>query len=544
MLIYHFNTENKLLLINLKKIICLTILLLTYNVKSTLAQEIIDNNFGNNGTEIPQLKAINYGFWSLSLQRDHKIIVTGWAYTDEESPSDISLIRLLENGEWDSSFNATGLFSIGNGTWEDAYSSAIQSDGKILIAGRYFNGSSWDFIIVRFNEDGSLDSSFNNRGYFTKDFFGKDDRCFSIDIQSDGKIVACGFAEFFNWDLAVIRLNIDGAIDSTFGNNGSKIINIGSYNDVAFSIKTQHDGKIIVCGWTYIFGSWDFAIVRLNSDGSLDKTFASSGIVTTDYHHLYNTAHSVTIQSNGKYIAAGYTYKPGFSDSDIMLVRYNNDGSIDRTFGIEGIVLIDNNEADDFAWVIKSDSYDKLLVGGIVTDKGNKNLFLTRLNSNGFIDISFGNKGVFLYKFFGYDEEVRDILIQPDGKILLTGYYSDRKVIKGFVIRLENPYAYFRNNYNILLNNFPNPFNTQTRIAYVVPPDIGQGNQIYLSVKIKVYDLLGKEIETLIDSFQEPGYYEIVFPSGNNSEFLSSGIYFCRIDINGISKTHKMLLVR
>ncbi|MCX8104858.1 MAG: hypothetical protein N3D80_03170, partial [Ignavibacterium album] len=255
-----------------KRISLFTILIFLSQITNISAQSFFDNNFGNNGIQIPINTLINNGFWSASIQKDKKIVLTGWAYTDEETPSDISLVRLTEYGETDTSFNPSGLFGIGNGTWEDAYSSAIQKDGKILIAGRYFNGNSWDFIIIRFNEDGSLDSSFNRKGFFTKDFFGKDDRCFSIDIQSDGKIVACGFAERFNWDFAVLRLNPDGTIDTTFGEKGIRVLNVGSYNDVAFSAKVQNDGKIIVCGWTYIFGSWDFALLRLNSDGSLDTT--------------------------------------------------------------------------------------------------------------------------------------------------------------------------------------------------------------------------------------------------------------------------------
>ncbi|WP_041294067.1 T9SS type A sorting domain-containing protein [Ignavibacterium album] len=530
--------------VNKTKIFLLLISFIFSYPNQNPAQSIFDSNFGINGIAIPQIRASNVGLWSLSLQKDKKIVAAGWAYTDEESPSDISVVRLFEDGEQDTSFNSSGLFSIGNGTWEDAYATAIQSDGKILIGGRHFRLTNWDFIIFRLNEDGTLDSSFGTNGFFIKDFFGKDDRLFSMDIQSDGKIVACGFAEKFNWDFAIIRLNSDGKIDSTFGNNGSKVINIGSYNDVAFSIKAQNDGKIIICGWTYIFGSWDFALVRLNSDGSLDNSFGSTGIVTTDYHHLYNTAHSVAIQSDGKYILAGYTFKPGFPDYDVMLVRYNYDGTVDKSFGDNGIVLADYDNADDFAWVVKTDSYDKILVGGIKTIDGLKNLLVARFNSDGSPDISFGKKGSFDFNFFGFDEEVRDLLIQPDGKILLTGYYSDRKTQKAFVVRLDNPYNSINNKPEILLNNFPNPFNSSTKISYIIPTNLVSDGLIYSPVTIKVYDLLGREIETLVDGFQEPGYYEVQFPSNKESENLSSGIYFYRIDINGISQTKKMLLVR
>ncbi len=526
------------------KILLLIISLVFLSTEINFTQTIFDPDFGNNGFAIPDIRSSNNGIWSLSLQRDNKIVAAGWAFTDEETPSDILAIRLFENGELDTSFIASGLFSVGSSSWEDAYALAVQSDNKILIGGRYFNNSSWDFLVIRLNQDGTIDSSFGKYGVFTKDCFGKDDRLFSLDVQSDGKIVACGFAEKFNWDFTIIRLNPDGTIDSTFGENGSKVINIGSYNDVAFSLKVQNDGKIIVCGWTYIFNSWDFALVRLNSDGSLDNTFNLTGIVTTDYHHLYNTAHSVTIQSNGKYVVAGYTRKPGYPDTDVMIVRYNSDGSIDKTFGNNGIVLADYDYADDFAWVIKADEYDKLVVGGLRTLNGSQSLLIARFNSNGSPDFSFGNRGMFDYKFNGVNEEIRDLIIQPDGKILAAGYYFYKDRTKAFIIRLKNPYNSISNKPEILLQNFPNPFNLYTRISYIVPPDIVKDGNSYLPVKIKVYDLLGREIQTLVDEYKEPGFYEVRFPSDNNPLDLSSGIYFYSIEINGISKTNKMILVK
>lgn len=530
--------------VNRIKIFLLIIGLVFLNTKIIFTQCIFDPDFGINGIANLSIKSSINGIWSLSLQQDKKIVAAGWSYSDEGAPSDILAMRLFENGRTDTLFSSSGLFSFGNSTWEDAYASAVQSDGKILIGGRYFNNSSWDFLVIRLNQNGTIDSSFGKNGSFVKDFFGKDDRLFSLDIQSDGKIVACGFAEKFNWDFAIIRLNPDGTIDSTFGENGSKVINIGSYNDVAFSLKVQNDGKIIVCGWTFIFDSWDFALVRLNPDGSLDNTFDSDGVVTTDYHHLYNTAHSITIQSDGRYVAAGYTNKPGHPDTDIMIVRYNTDGSTDQSFGNNGIVLADYDGADDFAWVIKADIYDKLVVGGLRTLNGSQSLLVTRFNSDGSKDLSFGNKGMIDFKFYGFNEEVRELLIQPDGKILAAGHYSYKDGTKAFIIRLNNPYDFIKNKPEILLQNFPNPFNSYTKISYIVPPNLVENGNNHLPVKIKVYDLLGREIETLVDDTKEPGFYEVRFPTVNNTLHLSSGIYFYRIEINGISRTNKMILAK
>jgi uncharacterized delta-60 repeat protein len=227
-----------------------------------------------------------------------------------------------------------------------------------------------------------------------------------------------------------------------------------------------------------------------------------------------------------------------------MLVRYNSNGSIDRTFGKDGIVLLDNKFADDFAWVVKTDNFDKILVAGYSSKMGSKKLLASRLNSNGSTDISFGENGIFLYEISGYDEEIRDLLVQPDGKIILAGYFTNQLTKKGFVLKLNNPYRKIDKNPDILLNNFPNPFSKQTKISYIVKTDFASSNKIYLHVKLKVYDLLGREIETLVDDFKEPGYYEVIFPQNSIIENLSNGIYFYRIEINGISKTNKMILVR
>lgn len=516
---------------------------------NTFSQSIFDLDFGKNGFVVPKLGSINTGFWSISLQDDNKIIAAGWA--SSESPSDIYFLRFYDDGQIDSNFNHNGLFSLGEFTWEDAYASTIQQDGKILVAGRAYNGQSWDFLLLRFNIDGSIDSTFGGTGYVIQDF-GKDDRVFSVDVQSDGKILICGFAENLNWDFAISRFNPDGSLDTTFGERGSKILNIGSYNDVAFSIKVQEDSKIIACGWTYIFGSWDFALVRLNPDGSLDNTFGSNGIVTTDYNHLYNTSHSVAIQSDGKYVAAGYTEKPGSSDTDILIIRYNTDGSIDTTFGNNGLTLIDYNNADDFAWVIKVDQYDNLVIGGNVTIDSNKILQVIKLNSDGSRDTSFADNGILVTQIYGLDEECRDVFIQPDGKILLTGHASDGEFSRGFLIRLKNPYINsLENFFNVINNkkeftsyNYPNPFNSSTKIFYFIPPHLIQQNESQVKVNITVYDIMGREIETLYNDFQQYGQYEVAFPSTKLNKELSSGVYIYKIDINGNIQTNKMILLR
>lgn len=147
-------------------------------------------------------------------------------------------------------------------------------------------------------------------------------------------------------------------------------------------------------------------------------------------------------------------------------------------------------------------------------------------------------------QIFGIEEECRDLCIQPDGKILLTGYVTDGEFLRGFLIRLENPYKTINNKKEFLSYNFPNPFNSSTKIYYFIPHYLIKQNESQVKVNIKVYDILGREIETLFDGFQQLGQYEVEFPSTKSIKELSSGVYVYRIEIDGYIQAKKMIFLR
>ena len=196
--------------------------------------------------------------------------------------------------------------------------------GKIVVAGEGVVSTNRDFALVRYNTNGSLDTSFDTDGKVTTPIgTNTSDIAYAVAIQSDDKIVAAGrYLNGSTYDIALVRYNSNGSLDNTFDSDGKVTTPIGS-DDVAYAIAVQSNGKITVAGYSFISGTNnDFALVRYNADGSLDTSFDSDGKVTTPIiGSNYERCYAILIQSNGKIVAAGET-KDG-TGSGFALVKYN-----------------------------------------------------------------------------------------------------------------------------------------------------------------------------------------------------------------------------
>jgi len=277
-------------------------------------------------------------------------------------------------GDLDTSFGGDGIVTTPTGiglTYQFATSIALQSDGKIVAAGySEIPGNLYDFAIVRFNENGTLDTSFSGDGMVTTDSGNSDNVALSMAIQSDGKIVAAGYSSISgNYDFAVVRFNENGTLDTSFSGDGMVTTDLGASYDAASSIVLQSDGKIVVAGSSDKFGSYDFVVVRYNADGTLDTTFDTDGIVTTDFGASYDAASSIVLQSDGKIVVAGRSEKSG--NSDFAVVRYNANGTPDTTFDTDGIVTtkIGNWTSGAYDMAIQGDG--KIVAAGYSSISGN-----------------------------------------------------------------------------------------------------------------------------------------------------------------------------
>ena len=216
--------------------------------------------------------------------------------------------------------------NVGITTEDAAKDIAVLTNGKMIVAGN----SNGRIVVTRYNADGTLDASFSGDGKAIISF-SNTEIVKSMAVQADGKIVIISdFTNTATHDVRVSRLNADGSLDTGFNSSGTNIITYGTDNQ-AGSVVLQADGKILVAltaapGAT----SNDFVIVRFNTNGTLDTSFNSSGVVVTNMS-LTDVANSILVQPDGKIIVAG-SNDVGAS-ADFAIARYNTNGSLDTTFG-------------------------------------------------------------------------------------------------------------------------------------------------------------------------------------------------------------------
>jgi uncharacterized delta-60 repeat protein len=321
---------------------------------------------------------------------------------------DIALVRYNIDGSLDLGFGTGGKVTtpigIGNSS---GLSVVLQSNQMIIVAGYSWNGSNADFAAVRYTASGALDVSFGTSGKVTADIGGGDDRSLSAVLQSDGRIVLAGYHRKDSiYDFALIRYNTNGTLDTSFGTGGKVITPLGIGDSIATSVALQSDGKIVAAGSSLQLGGYDFALVRYTANGVLDTSFGTDGKVATPIGSLGDHGTGVALQRDGKIVVAGYS-DHGRND-DFALARYDTNGRLDTSFGTGGTTttaITDDDEA--FSIVLQSDG-KIILAGGVNTDSASA---LVRYNTDGSLDTSFGTGGKVIAPIGGVS-----LALQSDGE--------------------------------------------------------------------------------------------------------------------------------
>lgn len=346
----------------------------------------------------------------------------------------LPLASVAQDGSLDLTFSTDGIVNTDVGTaLDNARSIAIQTDGKIVVAGFADVGGDFDFAVVRYNTDGSLDNTFDSDGKVTTPVGVSMDYAYSVAIQSDGKIVVVGQSNIGgNNDFAVVRYNTNGSLDNTFDTDGKVTTPIGAYSDVATFVTIQSDGKIVVVGSSNnVSGFTEFALVRYNTDGSLDNTLDTDGMLTTVVGND-DFANSAAIQSDGKIVVVGYS--DAGASYDFALVRYNTDGSLDNSLDIDGMLTTSIGNFDEARSVaVQSDG--KIVVAGRSNNGSNYDFSLVRYNSNGSLDNSFDSDGILTTSIGVGDNEAYALAIQSDGKIIVAGISNNGSSIDFTLVR-------------------------------------------------------------------------------------------------------------
>ena len=329
-------------------------------------------------------------------------------------------------GGLDFSFDSDGRVTYLSDKEEIAYAMAVQPDGKILVGGRIdIAASICHFILIRYNTDGTLDSNFGTNGVVETTLHGTEDVINAIALQPDGKIVVAGtsWSDITAYDIAFARYNTNGTLDNTFGNNGIKLIDIrGTDDKINSALVIQPDGKIVAAGFTHSDLSYDFLLVRLNAGGTVDASFGINGIAITDIADATSDAiRGIALQPDGKIVAIGSSNIN--STVSFIAARYSSDGTLDATFGNSGLVVginTEENTEEPFAVSLQPDG--KIVSAGLQqrTSDSWKSAQLIRYNSNGTYDATFGTNGVVIIPGTNW-EELYSVVLQPDGKIVAAG---------------------------------------------------------------------------------------------------------------------------
>ena len=481
----------------------------SYNDKFAMARYTtngdLDTTFDGDGKVISSLGSGLKSYASyVSVQADGKIIVVGKSLTSiDPQEFSFSIAKYNPNGSLDTSFDGDGIV---NNTFDDAPGTAInfntiieQPDGKFLVTTE--RGDNSEFVVRRYNASGSDDTSFGNNGKSTL-FIQDINRAFGIALQPDQKIVVVGYSYSFTsivdgYDFNVVRYSTNGVPDVSFDNDGIIAAKFDSSNDICSKVLIQPDDKIITIGVkkTYPFGTAGkelIAISRTNTDGSLDTTFGTDGKAVSDLGQDYSVINNAIVQQDGKILVSCETATFGNS-SEYFLIRYNNNGSLDTSFGNNGKTMLGGLTA------ILPLPNGKIIIASQVSDaQDNPFLNLKRINNDGSLDATFDNNVLLTINGFIYGSIYSTL--QLDGKIVVVasipnqagkiGFYKIRYHSDGTI---ETSYANGLNvfEYNCVANGI---FLRNDGKIYVTGKSAGYDpiNQIYSSkFLVACYDTNG-----------------------------------------------------
>lgn len=339
----------------------------------------LDVDFDGDGIVNTLVGSGHAGAYAVLRQADGKYAVAGQAINfNATATRDFAVVRYDANGGLDSGFGDGGIVltsphpTVSAATSDDgAYAIVAAADEKLVVAGFGGKVNEADFSLVRYQKNGSLDTAFGQGGKVATNFSkGSNDVAYALLQEDGGKLVAAGFSGSSGGgeDFAIARYLADGSLDPSFDSDGMQKTSITAGNDRGLALIRQKDGKYVVAGYGTTNGKEDIALVRYNANGSLDTGFNGGGKVRTSINAGNDRAYQVLEMPDGKLLVAGYT-QLGETDFNFVLVRYNQNGSVDTTFNGDGKLTTSFGGGTDqaFAAVMQSD-YRVVLAGAALVN--------------------------------------------------------------------------------------------------------------------------------------------------------------------------------
>jgi len=500
--------SNKNQNMNLKASLFLTAICL-FTIDSFSQDGSLDPTFGMGGIVTTSIGSSASGN-AMALQPDGKIIMAG-SIAGSANNSDFALARYNPDGTFDAAFGASGIVTSDMSASDGLCAVAVQSDNKIVVAGTVYINGHGKFIVMRYLSDGSVDNTFGNSGSVITVVGSVDAGAAAtcMVIQPDGKIVvggakyAVGQTTYHSFGL--VRYNTDGTLDTTFGNAGIVIVGSGR---IPQSLALLPNGKILIGGQSTTTSSgYDFILSCINSNG-VGLNFD----VTTNFNGIGGGAlKDIAIQPDGKIVAVGIA-RPGTSNFDFAMARYNSSGTLDTSFGTGGKIVTDFENSDDSANAVIIQNDNKILVVGssyYIT----QSFAVARYSSNGSLDQTFDDDGKVL-TYIASRSGAGAVLLQTGGKILVGGSSSIDVTISNFTLVRYNGTPLSDSDFTVSnpTHIFPNPVSAHGTLF---------SNTFFDDVSVDIFNSIGQQLRH-IDHF-----------SGDrialNPIDFTEGLYYIRI---------------
>ncbi len=477
--------------------------------------------------------------YGMVVQPDDKLVVAGTVANVGGTESDIGVARLLPDGGYDNTFGASGRTTFPYDEPDDGFAVALQTDGKIVVAGDTVTGTDHDFLLVRFNADGSLDGTFGFLGFAVLDFLGGDDYGTAVAIAPDGKIVVAGTAVDFSGNkFAVARFTSSGAPDPTFDGDGKRTITFTTgLNHWASGVAVRSDNRILVGGTV----GGDFALVQLNGNGSLDTTFGSlfggSGMRTYDLGGN-DFLNALTLRDNGQIYAAGSSETAGHTVVGLLQLPWYGappvcfptpcgtwDQAIARidvgTYGsaraldvrTDGQVLAAGNADAEMFWSQLGSGQDPTPIVDTVDLPG------TGETASG-VRFLYGGKLVVASTYTVHDTKA----------MVVSRYYADGVTSAvGDPDPLPAPARF--------IDTYPNPMSGRTRIGFALAGGA--------PTRVTIYDVAGRRVRELVDGSLGPGEHAFDWDATDDrGRRVAAGVYLVRLESGEVRASRKIIVLR
>ncbi len=413
----------------MKKYSLLLLFIVSFSIVRSQTAGTLDPSFNGTGKYVHDL-GFHDNLQEVIVQQDGKVLSGGTAINPAFS-GQLLVMRQLQNGEPDTSFNDSGIVVINQYTESYAYDLAERDDQKLLVAGACADPSfSFSMLVIRLLSDGTPDSAFGVNGFAEVNISSGDDFAYGMQEQPDHKILLAGTTidSLFRNQPVVVRLNENGTLDTSFGSGGMAFLPVIELDNRLNSISLMNDGRILVSGHygkpLTTTGQFDFdlLVARLLPDGSPDVSFGTNGMVidtvSTDY---VDDLFGMDTTSDNSIVVSGYTTNPDFS-FDLIALKYDSSGVRDSSFGNNGLFRFDN-DVQDVGYDLQVQADGKVVLagtsGGFFFD--DRDFLLMRLNADGSPDTSLGGTGFTLTTMLNDFDEANGMAIQNDGRILLAG---------------------------------------------------------------------------------------------------------------------------